>query len=203
MSLTKDEIRMGDVVRLKSGTKITVDSVSEWYEDATGRHDGPWVTTMQYGGFDRFPLEDVVETVVSNPRICRFCGNGVTASNPDTDFCRSCYHSGTAFNDIFASEAEPFREAFPDCKVGFEHTGGGCWWFAIYPDSDWYWAVTDGNAGIPEFADGELWGMALRYHKDESHPDYEGINVISAARNVLTTREIIHFIKADMKEVGL
>ena len=54
-----------------------------------------------------------------------------------------------------------------------------------------------------EFADGELWGIGIRYHKDEMHDDFEGVPIIQSERNVLTSREMIAFVKADMKEVGL
>lgn len=203
--LTKEELRLGDTVRLRNGETIVVDGVSDWYEDRTGRHVGPWVMTPPtVGGIERYPLADVVETVVSNPRVCRFCGNGVTAKTETTDFCRYCYHSGVAFNDIYAAERQPFVDAFPDAHVGFEHTGGGCWWFAIYPkDSPWYWAMTNGEAAIPKFQDGEGWAIVVRYHTDDDHPDYEGALVVQSERPVLTHHEVITFVQADMKEVGL
>src|SRR5262245_7592324 len=187
--LSKSDIRMGDTVKIRNGENIVVDGVSDWYEDATGRHDGPWVMTKSW---DRYPLSDVVEIAVRNERICVFCGEGVTAKMPDTDYCRNCHYNGTAEERVRAAQIQRL-ESLTGATVAVEHTGGNCFWMAFrFPnDGGYYYAATDGEASLPtqgeEWTPMETggWGYVGRYFYDEddqattdAHDDYEGTIIL-------------------------
>lgn len=127
-------------------------------------------------------------------RPCTICHtNPVTATAPDVDYCRSCFYTGRAHERANAAQVEPFRKAFPDAHVGVEHTGGGCFWLAVrWTDEPYYYALTDGEAGMPSApigADPELdthpvnngWGYVGR-HTDadglEDTEEYNGVQIL-------------------------
>jgi hypothetical protein len=116
---------------------------------------------------------------------CLTCGReevGVKAHDAGFDYCRNCYHTGVAAEDLRAAQLYGFRVAMPDWEVSVNHTGGGCFWLAFTPpetDGTFY-AATDGEASLPE-VDGEPirdgWGIVCRYYMGEGeddHADYEG-----------------------------
>lgn len=219
LSPEKSELRLGDLIELRSGERLVVDGVSDWYGDKDGRHDGPWVRTKTW---ERHLLSEVVRVVKRNPRECRFCGEGVTSTNPDLDYCRTCHYGGRAQNDQHSDILDQFHAGLPDARyIGIEHTGGGCFWFAVYgpEESPYYWAMTNGDGGIPNFADGEGWAMVYRYcdedvsrevvidgvtyHESEGIPVLEGLPDETAwSRPTLTHEEVIKAIAADMAEVS-
>jgi hypothetical protein len=226
MSVSQDEIRMGDTVLLRNGERVVVDSVIEWYADSTGKHDGPFVNEART--YDRYLLADVAEIVERNPRICEFCGNGVTSPNPEVTFCRGCFYNGTAFEDRYADVIEVFQRAFPDHWATIEHTGGGCFWLAIHPlpgsplaaRSPYYWALTAGDAVLPMFEEGELWGIVMRYCADEERAqtvvvgeiefnEYEGVPVLESETDKdgmflpnMSHEQVIEAIRKDMEAIS-
>src|SRR5262245_63947730 len=123
----KSDIRMGDIVRLRNGELVEVDSVTNWYADRNGRHDGPFVTTRQ---FDHYLIADVTEIVTPNSRRCVYCGNGVTSPNPDVDFCRNCHYSGTP-QEFARNEQISKLELDTNASCSVDHTGGGCFWLSF------------------------------------------------------------------------
>jgi hypothetical protein len=166
-ALTLEDIRLGDTVRLRNGETIVVDSRSSWYEDATGRHTGPFVSPSP-GFSERYLLADVVEVVARNPRRCVYCGDGVTSTNPEVTFCRGCHYAGTHDE---AERAELFRRlsALENVSdVGVWHTGGGCKLLAVTLVSGEIVTCTEYDAILP--APGDNWGL-LYVHR--SLEDYE------------------------------
>jgi hypothetical protein len=220
MPVTRDEIRMGDTVRLRNGELIQVFGTCDRWGDRHGEYEGPWVTAA--GTHDHFLVADVLEVAVRNPRSCKFCGDGVTATNPKTEFCRNCFYTGVAFNDLYADVIDKFREAFPDHWVGVEHTGGGCFWLAVRSRDESnpiYWCATAGEASLPVFEEGELWGIVCRYCDDEDKArhvkvngadywEYEGVPILCAPvieddipQPMMGHDEVIDAIRKDMARV--
>jgi hypothetical protein len=116
---------------------------------------------------------------------CKACG-GEAQNSADSyaeyPYCRMCFYTGRAANDINAAGLASFREAFPDAEVGVEHTGGGCFWLAFrWAGDPFYYCATDGEASLPEADQGGWasgWGIACRYHEDDQHDDYEGAVIL-------------------------
>lgn len=145
------EIRLGDTVRLRNGEKVVVRSKFEWYEDRDGEHLGPFVGTRE---MDRYLLADVAGIAARNGRLCRFCGEGVTASNPETDFCEGCHYGGRALEERFAPVMARLREIPAVKDVAVWHTGGGCFNMAVI--------LRDGrlltpSSGFRDEGDGRVW----------------------------------------------
>lgn len=197
-TLTMQDIRLGDTVRLRNGELVVVDGVYESYGDRDGTYPGPWVKGSAWS--ERYLLADVTEIVVSNPRSCRFCGNGVTATNPDTDFCRICHYTGRAEQDRIADRIARVERLLPDgWSAGVEHTGGGCFWLAVRHQEDpFYYAITAHDAVLPE--GDEEWSWAFRYHENEDHEDYEGVVIIQAPEQatILTDEQVAKAIVDDI-----
>lgn len=82
---------------------------------------------------------------------CKVCGGTVQAKDPVAfPYCRSCFYAGRAETRIRAAQVERFRAAFPGCEPAVDHTGGGCFWFAVYfPGDDRFYVLTDGEASLP------------------------------------------------------
>lgn len=126
---TSEEIRLGDAVRLPNGATITVESKYDWYEDATGRHDGPFVGAR--GTSQHYLVADVVEVVLRNERLCVFCGEGVTATTSETDFCRNCFYTGRSWERKLAPLLARIDEIDEVVSTAVWHTGGGCFNLAV------------------------------------------------------------------------
>lgn len=212
--IARENIHLGDTVRIRNGETIVVEGVWDSYGDRDGEHPGPWVSTGHGHGRDRYLLADVTEVVERNPRICRFCGEGVTSTNPETTFCRNCFYNGTAAEDQNAAVIDQFREVFEPLGfvVSIDHTGGGCFWLYVgrgFGEVGPYWVATDGEASIPRFDEGESWGIVCRFEEDE---DGEGEVVIEADEKEdglplptpgIETQKVIDVILADMVARGV
>jgi hypothetical protein len=150
-TLTIEDIRAGDVVRLTDGQTITVDGITTKYIDRDGEHDGPFVTEART--WAHHPIEDVVEVVTRNERNCRYCGGGVTSTNPDVDYCRGCHYSGRAQHDTFAPLIDKLQ-AVSGHTWSVWHTGGGCFALAANlddgDDAPFLMATAEGDAVLPE-----------------------------------------------------
>jgi hypothetical protein len=152
-----EDIRDGDTVRLRDGRTVVVDSKTSMYRDLDGDHEGPFVTTRP--ALAHHPLAEVVEVVERNERVCRFCGEGVTSTNPEIDYCRGCHYTGRA--------AEAKREALlfavrsiPDVTdASVWHTGGGCFLLAVTAKDGRFISVSDEDANVPE--PGEPWQLLV------------------------------------------
>ncbi len=168
------QARMGDVVQLRDDRVVVVESNVTSYHDADGDHEGPFIRTSE----GEFVLAgDVAFVVNPNPRICTICGDGVTASNEETDFCRNCYYSGAATERDRAEQLAAISTALDGPTVAVEHTGGGCFWVAVRFDTQdeggEFYVLTDGDASLPEQAEGG-WRYIGLHSDDEDSPHYEG-----------------------------
>ena len=126
---------------------------------------------------------------------CLTCGReavGVKAHASGFDYCRDCYHTGAAAEDLRSDQLYDFRCAMPDWEVEIRHTGGGCFMLCFTPPGDhhYHYGATDGEASLPSVPEGgdgpeveirDGWGIVLRYWYDPSddeasneHPDFEG-----------------------------
>lgn len=59
---------------------------------------------------------------------CVFCGGHITSTNPECDFCRSCYQAGRADERSYGDLLERLK-TLPNVKpdsVGIWNSGGGC-----------------------------------------------------------------------------
>lgn len=185
--LTSDEIRMGDVVRLRNGETVEVDSIATMIHDRDGEHEGPFVIAKGQLR-DRYLLADVLEIAERNERLCAICGGGVTSPEPEVDYCRMCYYSGAAEERVRAAQIDRFREIPEATFVGIEHTGGGCFWFSVrFGEGEDYYVLTDGEASLParrvEVENGETtwesipdggWRYLGLHSDDEDSPHFEG-----------------------------
>lgn len=223
-------IDAGDTVRLIDGREVVVDSVSTWYEDREGRHDGPWALLVSPDGFENVHFDEVEYVVSRNEHRCVLCGSGVTAKDPEKyPYCRACHYTGNAAEQIGADAWAPLREAFPEANVTVEHTGGGCFWLAVYfpDDKGFHYAMTNGEASLPE-EDGAYirngWGYVGRHYYDYEadpngeHPDYNGTPILEAdgvwdsdgdpnyweeyPAHCLTDEQVIEAIRQDRKSRG-
>lgn len=140
--LTLADIRMGDTVRLRNGETIVVDGKTTSYTDKDGEHEGPFVTEAKT--FDHYFLADVAEITEKNERLCRFCGDGVTSTNPETDFCRNCHYTGRAEEERLATLLTKLAEPENVDTVAVWHTGGGCFNLAVM--------LRDGRLATPSVA---------------------------------------------------
>jgi hypothetical protein len=133
--------------------------------------------------------ETVAEPVLTTAKSCVTCGGEVTSRNPELyPYCRGCHYTGRAEGHIRSAQVARFQAAFPDAVVGIDHTGGGCFWLSIRWDGEsTYYALTDGEAGLPTYnaaTDPEAedwrpipnggWGFVGRFSEDEESDDFEG-----------------------------
>lgn len=94
-------------------------------------------------------------------RSCVFCGEAVTSTNPDTEFCVGCYYDGTFLN---AAHAGLLAEL--PAGAYWRHTGGGCFCLQVdFPDGSFVWASADQDAGQPENGEDGPWWV-FRYGVD-------------------------------------
>lgn len=159
-----NELRLGDLVRLKNGETIGVDSKVTSYHDRDGEHEGPFV--MRQGDHEYIPLADVVEVVAANPRLCVYCGEGVTSMK--ADFCRGCFYTGRVYEERHDALLRKITETDGVQSAHFWHTGGGCFLLAVTLDDGRLLTPSEGYRNedgsvfpeptIPE-NDGERWAM--------------------------------------------
>jgi hypothetical protein len=167
--MLKDEIRNGDVVRLRNGESITVDSVIESYSDRNGTHPGPFVVTA--GRHDYYLVTDVAEIAVRNERTCVFCGNGVTSENPEVGFCRSCFYSGRWAEEERKHLLGKLAALDNVSTASIWHTGGGCFCLAVTLTDGRLVTVTEGEAALPE--PGEPWRLAVVSESEEAWGEWD------------------------------
>lgn len=133
---------------------------------------------------------------------CTTCGReavGVKAHASGFDYCRDCYHTGAAYEDIRGDQLYRFRSLMPDWDVEIWHTGGGCFMLRFEPPGEhhYYYGATDGEASLPDL-DGKPildgWGIVIRYWYDpeddeasNEHPDFEGTIVTEPSAPEATT----------------
>lgn len=118
---------------------------------------------------DGIPGTEYLEIVVEQIDwiACKTCGGHVTAKDPISfPYCRNCFYVGNAHEHIREKQLYDFRAAVPECDIGIEHTGGGCFWLAFHhPEKREYLIATDGDACIPEDDDGnpirDGWGCVM------------------------------------------
>jgi hypothetical protein len=161
-----DEIGLGDVVRLRNGETLRVGAKVLSYEDSTGKHDGPFVASGT-AALDRYVLSDIVEVVERNPRRCRYCGEGVTSTKPEIEYCSNCFYTGAAYEDRHSDLMTALADLDPVRDVGVWHMGGGCFLLAVKFADGRLVTVTDaGGDGIPEM--GETWGLLVVSPNEET-----------------------------------
>lgn len=165
-----NDIRLGDTVRLRNGETIIVAHKMEGYTDRDGEHPGPYVAARG-PSFDRYLLADVVEVVERNERVCRFCGEGVTARDDDIDYCSNCFYSGRALTDDHA-ELIVALAAIPNVKGAHVwHTGGGCFLLAVTLNDGRLITLSDADAALPE--KGQPWRYFAVAESEEAYDEYD------------------------------
>ena len=183
MTLTIDKITAGDLARLKDGRTIAVDSIATMYADASGEHQGPFVTTR--GAHEFIPLTEVAEIVATNPHRCQLCGGGVTSKDPVAyPYCSGCHYTGRVEEHLRSAQLDRWREQLEGAIVSVWHTGGGCMMlvvqFADEAEAGAYYGVTDGEASLPMVDEKPLaeggWGLVIHYASEE---DCEGETVLA------------------------
>lgn len=167
MSLTLQEIRPGDTVRLRSGETVVVDGRTTQWGDVNGMYEGEWVTTRV--PHVHHPLEDVLEIVKRNERLCVFCGDGVTSENPATTFCRVCFYTGRAAEEQRKSLLEALNGLDGVKGAAVWHTGGGCFLLAVELEDGRLLTCTEGEASLPE-AD-ETWGLIGVWESEQAYDE--------------------------------
>lgn len=166
---TREDLRMGDTVALADGSKIVVDSVCTSYGDVHGEHPGPWVIAK--GPHTFHPLAEVSAIVKRNERLCRFCGDGVTSTNPFLDYCRHCYYSGRAFSESHDELLSLLRAEDGVKSAEIWHTGGGCFCLALRIADGRLVVVTERDANLPD--PGQAWGTVGVYESEQVWDEYE------------------------------
>lgn len=175
MSAPTPVVGQGDTVRLRDGTEIVVRHTYDSYTDVSGEHEGPFVAGADYR--ERHLLADVAEVVACNAHRCEICGGGVTSANPEEyPYCESCHYTGAVAERQREEQLYRFRAAFPDGTADVEHTGGGCFWLAVRFGEGDYYVLTDGEASLPEQANGG-WRYLGLHSDDEKSPHYEGTEI--------------------------
>jgi len=186
--------------------------------------DGSYETTA-------FPTRDeaeayVVEHVERNPEssapvivevhedrpLCKVCGRHVVTSKDPVryPYCKNCHYVGSASEDIRSESITFFRSEFPDHLVSIDHTGGGCFWMSIRSESSpAYYALTEGEAGLPTDTDGNPvrggWG-AIGFYADEDDDGSGDDNLVyynadwyELPETCLTDAQAVEAIRAHMK----
>lgn len=168
------DLTAGDLVRLRDGSTLAVNSLCTSYSDASGEHEGPFVTTRD-GGHRFVPVSEVVEVVAPNPHRCKLCGGGVTAKDPERyPYCSVCHYTGQVEETQRAEQLAAMATALGGPAVAVWHTGGGCMMLAVTfsDEPDVYYGVTDGEASLPAVDDRPLaeggWGLIIRYEGEEA-----------------------------------
>jgi hypothetical protein len=173
----------------------------EWYSD---RESAETLATRCNGLYDS--EADVIR--------CAVCSAVVTSGDPARyPYCRTCHYIGAAEEDVRAEQVTRFAFAFPDARVGIDHTGGGCFWLSIrWADSPTYYTLTNGEASLPTDADGRAvrggWGYVGRYNDSDGHEDYEGWalaengDALENPSQGMTDAHVIEVIRADIAARG-
>lgn len=132
--------------RISSSTEI-IDG--EFVEDPR-----PRLEVIVNGSEERMRIETWAAIVWRNPRLCRFCGDGITSSKPDVDFCRGCFYSGEPFKEKFEACAAMIRERLGELvvaeSVGIWHTGGGCFALGATLANSGELLMGGGDASLPD-----------------------------------------------------
>lgn len=165
---TLDDIRLGDVVRLRNGETITVRHKMDSYRDREGEHVGPFVASPP--ALDRFHISDITEVVTRNERVCRFCGEGVTATKPETDYCEPCFYSGRASAEDRRVLIEALERIPTVVSAHIWHTGGGCFVLAVNLTDERLVTISAGDA-VP--APGEPWRLMVVCENEDAFFDYD------------------------------
>lgn len=132
---------------------------------------------------------------------CKACG-GECENTPSQylvfPYCRGCYYSGKAMNDINSDVLGYFRSAFPDASVDVEHTGGGCFWLSFRWDNvDVFYAATDGEALLPDDWNSGWGFLGKGSWEQETSPEYEDEDSTLLYRAGITKEEIVEAIRKD------
>jgi hypothetical protein len=142
------DITDGDIVKLVTGQSVVVHGLWTSYSDRQGEHPGPGITTA--GTYEHILLTDVVEVVRKNDRLCVYCGGGVTSTNPEVDFCRSCHYTGTAKEHDIAPLIDALQSHDNVATAEVWHTGGGCFLLAVKLTDGRIATCTAGEASLPD-----------------------------------------------------
>lgn len=137
--------------------------------------DGPYLRVRLNSGEVVGGVTSVASIARANERLCRFCGEGVTATDPDIDYCGLCFYSGRTRAEDASDVIAVLRDAFPDELVEVWHTGGGCFSIAVQW-SDGAYAMLAADADVTTHVDEPLEAWYFRDELDE-----EGSEVASCA----------------------
>lgn len=174
MSLTYDDIKLGDTVRMRGGEEFTVGSKSTSFGDRTGEYEGPFISPERGFG-THYLINEVKEVIARNPRLCVYCGEGVTAKSTETNFCVNCFYSGAHDEHEHAALISALEELDNVKDAGIWHTGGGCMLLAVRLVDGRLATCTEWDAQIPN--PGDPWGMIYVHPNEESYDEQEYENV--------------------------
>jgi hypothetical protein len=164
---------------------------------------------------EKWRSEFAISEVERQHQPCKTCG-GEAQNKPESyaeyPYCRMCFYTGRAADDVNAEGLAAFKEALPDAQsIGVEHTGGGCFWLAFYwPDDPKFYVATGGEAELPDdWSNG--WGYVGRHDHTEPEPgtdyeqtDYYGTELLAAvdpndleSHPQFTIEQVVAAIRAD------
>lgn len=110
-------------------------------------------------------------------RTCRFCGNEVTSTNPEVDFCENCWRTGRSQEELRAEQIATFLKLTGADTVEVQNTGGNCFWLTVrFADEEDFYVLTDGEASLPDQPHGG-WRYVGLHNESEASPHYEGTQV--------------------------
>lgn len=122
--------------------------------------EGPFLEVLPNGSASRIRVERIAAIVEENTRLCRFCGDGVTSTNPAVDFCTICFYTGRAFSEKMEPAVVFIREQLAELvdpeSVGVWHTGGGCFCVGASLVNGGELLLSDAESGLPMEADSPL-----------------------------------------------
>jgi hypothetical protein len=169
------DITDGDIVKLVTGQSVVVHGLWTSYSDRQGEHPGPGITTA--GTYEHILLTDVVEVVRKNDRLCVYCGGGVTSTNPEVDFCRSCHYTGTAKEHDIAPLIDALQSHDNVATAEVWHTGGGCFLLAVKLTDGRIATCTAGEASLPNEHE-PLWQVVGIWPSESAYDndDYESVD---------------------------
>jgi hypothetical protein len=100
-------------------------------------------------------------------RNCRYCGNEVTSSKPEVDFCEFCFYSGRNQQDDHAALIELLdRQLWIDVTVW--HTGGGCFALgAVWPDGSHFMACDKDGFALSKT---DQWAVGFYRDQEDCEP---------------------------------
>jgi len=192
--LSLDDVRLGDVVRLRNGETFAVATKCESYGDRDGEYPGPWLSPDR-AFRSHYLLADVVEVVLRNPRVCAICGSeGITSKSDECDFCVHCFYSGAMYARAHASLLAKLDALDVVESAHFWHTGGGCFLLAIKRVDGRLLTCTELDAGVPE--PGDPWLLIVEWSSEDAYDEFDYESTVEHDDVSLSDDELVAWVEA-------